>query len=203
MLVLDHIAVAANTLDEGRAFVARRLGIEMGPGGQHARFGTHNLLIGLEDGLYMEVIAIDPQAPPPPDARWFDLDGFAGAPCLHNWICRSEDIEAALAQMPDGAGRVVDLARGDLRWKMAVPQEGKLPYDEICPALMQWQGDHPAAKLPQSGARLKQLELTHPDADALAATLAPLLQDPRVVLKTGEAPLMRACFEVEGQDRWL
>ncbi|CUH85879.1 VOC family protein [Thalassovita mediterranea] len=203
MLTLDHLAVAANTLDEGQAHVLQTLGIKMQPGGQHERFATHNLLIGLADGLYLEVIAIDPAARAPVDARWFNLDRFAGAARLHNWICRTDDMTTALAQMPAGAGRIVDLARGDLRWKMAVPEDGKLPYDEMCPALIEWQGAHPAPRLVQSGARLTRLEVTHPQGEALAATLAPLLDDPRVVITAGDAPLMRACFDVAGQERWL
>ncbi|MCG7493105.1 VOC family protein [Thalassobius sp. Cn5-15] len=203
MLVLDHLAVAAKSLEAGSAFVAEKLGLDMQPGGRHARFGTHNMLIGLADGLYLEVIAIDPEAVPPEDARWFDLDCFTGAPRLHNWICRAEDMNTALARMPVGAGRVVDLARGDLSWQMAVPEDGKLPYDEICPALIQWQGAHPASRLVQSGARLKRLEVLHPEGAVLAATLAPMLNDPRVMIRTGDAPAMRACFDVAGQERWL
>lgn len=203
MLVLDHLAVASNSLAEGAAFVAEKLGITMAPGGQHPRFGTHNLLIGLEEGLYLEVISIDPEAKTPKDPRWFDLDSFEGAPRLHNWIVRCDDMSAALPQLPAGAGREVALARGDLRWKMAVPETGKLPFDETCPALIEWQGRHPAASLPQSGARLKALVLRHPEAAALSAQIQPLMQDVRVRFETAAMPAMRACFEIEGEDRWL
>ncbi|WP_412563875.1 VOC family protein [Thalassobius sp. MITS945101] len=203
MLVLDHLAVASNSLAEGAAFVAEKLGITMAPGGQHPRFGTHNLLIGLEDDLYLEVIAIDPEAKPPKDPRWFDLDSFEGPPRLHNWIVRCDDMSAALPQLPDGAGRAVALARGDLRWKMAVPETGKLPFDEVCPALIEWQGRHPAASLPQSGARLKELVLRHPAAAALAAQIQPVMQDVRLRFETAAVPAMRACFEIDGEHRWL
>ncbi|MBA85319.1 VOC family protein [Thalassobius sp. S69A] len=99
MLELDHLAVAARTLDEGRAYVERALGLRVQPGGRHGRYGTHNLLAGLEDGLYLEVIAIDPQAVRPRDPRWFRLDEFSGAPCLHNWICRTGDMAAHLSKV--------------------------------------------------------------------------------------------------------
>ncbi|MEZ5675643.1 Glyoxalase-like domain-containing protein [Thalassovita litoralis] len=203
MLSLDHIAVAARTLKEGRAFVEQALGISLQKGGQHPRFGTHNLLIGLEDGLYLEVIAVDPQADLPPDPRWFRLDEFEDDPCLHNWICRTEDMAADLPRMPVGAGRVVALARGDLRWKMAVPEDGRLPYDETCPALIQWQGRHPAAGLKQSGARLLRLVVRHPEADTLAAEMAPLLDDPRVVFERADRPALVAEFDVNGERRSL
>ena len=53
-------------------------------------FGTHNLLLGLDDGLYLEVISIDPGAPQPAFPRWFDLDRFSGVPRISNWICRTD-----------------------------------------------------------------------------------------------------------------
>lgn len=78
MLELDHLAVAAETLEDGREAVETALGVRLQPGGQHPHFGTHNMLLGLEDGLYLEVISIDPAAPKPGYARWFDLDRFEG-----------------------------------------------------------------------------------------------------------------------------
>jgi catechol 2,3-dioxygenase-like lactoylglutathione lyase family enzyme len=203
MLQLDHLAVAAATLEDGRAFVEDALGIRLQPGGKHARYGTHNLLAGLADGLYLEVIAIDPDAPPPADPRWFRLDEFHGAPCLHNWICRTEDIDAALSKMPQGTGKPVDLQRGDLRWQMAVPSDGRLPFDDTCPAVIQWHSPHPAPKLTQTGARLVRLVVRHPNAQELSAQLAPVLTDARVVFETAEVRSLSAEFDVNGQMRRL
>lgn len=187
---LDHLAVAAESLEEGRAVVEAALGLTLQPGGRHAHFGTHNLLMGLADGLYLEVIAVDPEAPAPGYARWFDLDRFHGAPRLSNWICAVDDLEAAMARHPQ-AGAAVDLARGDLRWRMAVPEDGVLSYDNRFPALIEWQaGGHPSARLLDSGARLERLVVAHPEAGALRAELSDL-SDPRVVFEPG-APGLRA-----------
>ena len=187
---LDHLAVAAENLGEGRAVVEEALGLALQPGGQHAHFGTHNLLMGLADGLYLEVIAVDPEAPAPRYSRWFDLDRFHGAPRLSNWICAVDDLEAAIAPYPE-AGVAVDLARGDLRWRMAVPEGGVLPFDNRFPALIEWQaGGHPSARLATSGARLERLVVAHPEAGALRAALGDL-SDPRVVVELG-APGLRA-----------
>ncbi|WP_319826251.1 VOC family protein [Thalassovita sp.] len=203
MLVLDHLAVAARTLKEGRAYVEAALGITLQKGGQHPRYGTHNLLVGLEDGLYLEVISVDPQADLPPDPRWFRLDEFDDAPMLHNWICRTENMVETLKVMPKGIGRPVALTRGDLRWKMAVPEDGRLPYDEMCPAVIEWGGRHPAPSLIQSGARLLRLVIQHPQAGALAETLSPQLDDPRLQFETTDDPGLRAEFEVNGKVRVL
>ena len=195
MLELDHLAVAAETLEEGRAHVEAALGVALQPGGQHARFGTHNLLLGLEDGLYLEVIAIDPDAPVPGVARWFDLDRFAGPPRPGTWICRCDDLEAALAAAPAEAGVPVDLARGDLRWRMGVAADGRMAFDGAFPSLIQWQGAHPAARLAPSGCRLRRLEVAHPEAAALGATLSGMLRDPRVVVLQGPSMALRAEIE--------
>lgn len=196
MVELDHLAVAAETLEAGRAHVEQALGVALQPGGTHARFGTHNMLLGLEDGLYLEVIAVDPNAPAPQSARWFDLDRFAGPPRVSNWICRCDDLDAALARSPEGSGAPVALERGDLRWRMAVPGDGILPFGGCFPALMQWQGaGHPAARLAPSGCRLERLVLSHPRAGALRTALAPLLDDARLVVEEGPAAALVAEFD--------
>lgn len=192
---LDHIAVAGVTLAAATEHVARSLGVSLQPGGQHAIFHTHNSLLGLDDGLYLEAIAINLDAPVPDRARWFDLDRFSGAPRLTNWICRCDDLDATLAALPDGFGTPVSLARGDLRWRMAVPETGILPYDNCAPALIEWDGTaHPAPLLAPSGCRLAEMHISHPQADALQALLAPFLMDERLVFTSGPAAL-RATFD--------
>ena len=148
------------------------------------------MLLGLQDGLYLEAIAINPDAPVPDRPRWFDLDRFAGPARLTNWICRCDDLDAVLADLPDGFGAPVSLGRGDLRWRMAVPASGVLPFDNCAPALIAWEGDdHPAQRLAACGCRLTRLDVCHPDAAALGDMLAPHLADARVHFITGPAGL--------------
>ena len=202
MLELDHLAVTAETLNEGSEWLDAALGARAGPGGQHAHFGTHNRLLGLAGGLYLEVIAIDPDAPPPGHARWFDLDRRSGPPRLGNWICRTDDLEAAQAALP-GMGPQVALARGDLAWRMAVPEDGQLPFDDCHPAVIQWDCEmHPGDMLPDHGISLRRLIVTHPEAQALEARLHGHLRDRRVVFETGGTGL-RAEFDTPGGCRFL
>lgn len=195
MLAFDHIAVSAETLAEGVAAVEAALGVGLAGGGQHGHMATHNRLLGLGD-LYLEVIAADPAAARPVWPRWFDLDNFLGVPRLTNWVARCESLSAALAVCPDGTGVPVALQRGDYRWQMAVPADGKLPFDGCFPALIQWQGDlHPSRALPESGVRLTRLEVAHPEAAGLRAALARVgFADPRVAFVQGAAKAMRAEF---------
>ncbi|MEP1768649.1 MAG: VOC family protein [Sulfitobacter sp.] len=194
MMIFDHIAVAGETLAAATTHVENALGVPLQQGGEHDVFYTHNTLLGLEEGLYFEAIAINPDAPKPARARWFDLDNFTGAPRLTNWICRCDDLDAMLAALPDGFGTPVDLQRGDLRWRMAVPVSGVLPFDNCAPALIQWMGDaHPAPRLTQQGCALQTLTIHHPEAPQLRDLLAPHLNDARIQFADG-APEIRATF---------
>jgi Glyoxalase-like domain len=189
---LDHLAVAATDLQAGAAAVEEVLGVRLVPGGQHPLMATHNRLLGLGD-LYLEVIAPDPVAPAPPHPRWFRLDGFSGPPRLTNWIVATDDLDRALAAAPAGAGRAVALERGDLRWRMGVPDDGCLPHDDAFPALIQWIGAaHPAQRLPDSGLRLRHLVVAHPQAEALRAHLSPYLRDSRLTFEPGARKALHA-----------
>lgn len=189
MLELDHLAVAAETLEEGREAVEDALGVPLQAGGQHATFGTHNLLLGMEEGLYLEVIAVDPAAAPLAYPRWFDLDRFEGRPRPRIWICRTDDLDGFVGAHPE-AGTPVALERGDLRWRMAVPDSGILPFDNSFPAVIQWEGTaHPAARLAPSGCALRRLVIAHPEAAALQAALGDRLEDERVVFEPGAAAM--------------
>ncbi len=192
MLVLDHIAVLGETLEEAATHLETSVEQVVLPGGNHVRFGTHNRLLGLSPNLYIEAIAIDPAAQPPADARWFALDHFRGAARLDKWICRVEDMDAALAALPM-AGRRVELERGELRWSMAVPEDGYLPFDGLFPALIQWHVDVPPGKsIPGSGLQLEALHVCHPQADELAALLEPVLDAPLVQFQTADTPTLEA-----------
>ncbi len=186
---LDHLAISAEDLGAGAEVVESALGVRLSPGGEHPLMGTHNRLLGLGP-IYLEVIAINPSAPPPGRPRWFDLDHFSGPPRLTNWVARCDDLDAALAAAPPGTGAATDLQRGDLRWRMGVPQDGRLPFGEAFPALIQWQaGGHPCERLPDSGCRLTALEISHPEPDALRTALGHFFAQLPVTISAGAVAL--------------
>lgn len=202
MLALDHLAVAAADLETGRASVEAALGVPLQLGGAHARYGTHNLLLGLADGLYLEVIAVDPAAPAPAGPRWFDLDRFAGPPRLANWIASSDDLAGDLAALP-GSGVAVDMARGDFRWRIAVPPDGRLPAGGGQPTLIRWDGPHPLDRLTVQPVTLLRLVVRHPDAAALAARVGPRCPDPRLHFEPAETPSLAALLDTPRGQVWL
>ncbi|MGB3409503.1 MAG: VOC family protein [Jannaschia sp.] len=195
MQTFDHFAISADTLAEGTAHVEAQIGHMMGPGGKHALMSTHNRLSGLGAGEYFEVIAIDPEAPAPGRPRWFDLDRRAGQPRIGNWIVRTDDLPALVERFPD-AGRILAFERGPFRWRMAVPDDGVLPFDGCFPALIQW--DSPAPEFKDAGLRLARLGITHPDAEALVLVLTELMDDPRVRVRTGPRRIAATLETAEG-----
>ncbi|MEO1679882.1 MAG: VOC family protein [Pseudomonadota bacterium] len=169
---LDHLVISCTDLAEGAAQIEAALGVPLTPGGQHAAFGTHNRLLSLGPAAYLEVIAIDPSADRPDRARWYGLDAFSGAPRLTHWAARVADLDKALAGGPLAeVATPLSLVRGDYRWRMAVTDTGQLPFDDVYPALLEWQGPHPAAALPDRGVRLTELVLHHPEGAALGRLL--------------------------------
>lgn len=186
MAWLDHLVMSCAALPEGEAHLAQQHGLSVAGGGQHAAMSTHNRLMSLGPQEYFELIATDPSAPPPPRKRWFALDRFSGPPRLTNWVIACDNLDAALALAPAGSGRAMALSRADLRWQMAVPETGELPFDNVFPALIAWEGPaHPAPRLPDTGTRLTALVLRHPDPEGLRTALAPLFSDPRLHIVQG------------------
>ncbi|WP_394821707.1 VOC family protein [Pendulispora albinea] len=192
-LAIDHLVVAARTLDEGAAWVASRLGIAPAGGGKHPMMGTHNRVLSLGRDAYLEVIAIDPDAPPPPRRRWFALDAPAmqarleAGPALVHWVARTTDIERDAKAAPVDLGDILDATRGNYRWRITVPRDGSLPMDGAFPTLIQWGDERPATALPDSGYRLSSLTVAHPRASAIADALRSMGLAPEEPLHAADA----------------
>ncbi len=192
MAVPDHLVLAARDLDAGAAWLAERLGVALTPGGRHVRMGTHNRLLGLGEGFYLELIAVDPEAPAPGRPRWFGLDAPALAsdrPRLIHWVARCDDIEYARSNCRHDPGEILAMERGDFRWRITVPADGRLPGDGLLPSLIQWDLPlHPAQRLPESGCRLMKLEGFHPAPVHVREGLAALGLERHLDLHPGAGP---------------
>ena len=178
---LDHLVVAAATLEEGEDYVESRLGARPLRGGKHVAMGTHNSLLKLGEKIYLEVIAIDPDGVAPGRPRWFGLDTAAlraavqGAPRLIHWVARTNDIFAARRACPVDCAEVHAMVRGKFEWRMTIPADGRLPGGGVLPTLIQWADErHPTDAMPDAGIRLVALAGAHPEPDAIRSTLAAL-----------------------------
>lgn len=154
---MDHMAIIAPSLEVGVEYVRQTLGVNPQAGGEHPRMGTHNCLLKLGEKFYLEVIAINPNAPQPNRPRWFQLDEpDPSQPIrLATWIARTDDIVAASTASPISLGEVEPMSRGQMNWLITIPADGSLPLHGIAPTLIQWTaGVHPAASLQESGCKL-------------------------------------------------
>ncbi|CAB3795045.1 VOC family protein [Paraburkholderia fynbosensis] len=153
-LRLDHLVISARTLDEGTQYVADTLGVAPAGGGAHPLMRTHNRLLNLWGGVYLEVIAIDPHAAPAaapavsaapaaastdgsaPRPRLFALDDPAtharleNGPYLSHWVARVErpkQLTTWQAQYPQRIPPIVPMTRSDFTWGLSVPDDGAFP----------------------------------------------------------------------------
>lgn len=178
---LDHLVIAAATLEQGEAYLATKLGVRPRPGGKHAAMGTHNSLLKIGAKMFVEVIAIDPQAITPQRPRWFGLDQPAlrreleEAPRLIHWVARTDDLDAARRACPIDPGEAHVMTRGSFEWQITIPADGHLPGGGVLPTLIQWSGPgHPTDTMPDSGLRLVALGGEHPEPAAIRSALTAL-----------------------------
>lgn len=203
MLSLDHIVIVGETVEAAAAHVEAALGVPLQPGGEHVKMGTHNRLLGLAGGVYVEAIAINPDAPAPDQPRWFNLDHFAGPPKLTHWMARTPDMGAALSAAPEGTGTAHALTRGDYAWTVAISETGQLPFDGMSPGLLSWASAHPAEALTDRGCSLNWLEVQHPDVDQLLAAFPALKAVEGVRFSPGPEPKLQAEIQTPGGARLI
>ena len=165
---IDHLIVAADSLEQGQIYLRERLGVELAPGGRHAAMATHNRLMRLGDELYLELIAIAPAAAPPQRPRWFGLDAattraaLRREPRLVTWAINTPDIHRLVAGCDFDVGDPTRLERDALAWDIALTDDGRLLADGLLPYVLQWHSQpHPAGAMADRGCRLRRLALYH------------------------------------------
>jgi hypothetical protein len=206
-VAVDHLVVAAASLEQGVAWCETTLGVTPGPGGKHPLMGTHNRLLKVAaetyPDAYLEIIAIDPGAAAPGRVRWFGLDDgglqarLQVQPQLIHFVARSTMLDMHRWGLigvgfkpgdPVRAGR--DTPAGPLAWQILVRDDGRLECGGALPTLIQWDGRHPAQAMPDSGVTLQSLALRGVPDRARA-----LLQLRGVEFEAGAAPALRATLQ--------
>ena len=196
--MLDHVAYGVPDLDAACHELAERLGVRPTPGGQHRGLGTHNAILALGEGVYLEVIAPDPNQPPPSRPRPFGLDALDD-PRIVAWAAKAPDIESRVDRARAAGydpGNVIKLGRdlpdgGRLEWRLTFP--GELAGDGLVPFLIDWGSTpHPSVTAPQ-GCSLLSLRGEHPEPELVK----PLLQALEVDLDVakGRAPTLVATLQ--------
>jgi hypothetical protein len=208
LLAFDHLVVAADTLEQGVAWCEAALGVTPGPGGRHALFGTHNRLMAIASErfpqAYLEIIAIDLEAPLPARPRWFGLDDAAlraslrESPRLLHAVVRTNEIDSqcqALCDLGHQPGERLRASRGALSWQILVRPDGALDGGGALPTLIQWDGAHPTEAMPPSGLALQRLVLR-----GLAPRVRQLLTMPGVEWLDAPGPALCATLSTPRGD---
>ncbi|MEM6964168.1 MAG: VOC family protein [Bacteroidota bacterium] len=176
---IDHLIFAAPTLETGIDVIEEKLGIRPIFSGQHLGRGTHNALLALGDGVYLEVIAPDPSqdiAPP----LWMKTH-LATTPRLWTWAAKTNHLVrlkkiATLHNLPFGkieSGTRTQPNGEVLRWQLSLPVEEN--EGGIIPFFVDWAKTttHPSKVLPQAGS-IVQLKAYHPYPVSLQAQMEKL-----------------------------
>lgn len=189
---IDHFAIGAADLDQGVGALKAALGVTVPRGGKHAAMSTHNCVIQAGGERFLEIIAIDPEAPPPGRMRWFTLDDPATQSRLVErpralcWVVGTDALDEIVAGSPVDLGEVVPFSRGDRSWRLTVPRDGSLPEAGLLPAFIEWSpGPHPSNGMQDLGVVLKAVKLTHPDPERLRELLQALHVDHLAVVEEG------------------
>lgn len=185
---VDHLVIAAASLEQGVQWCEATLGITPGPGGEHPLMGTHNRLFKVASETYpmayLDVIAINSgayYARKPGARRWFDLDDHAlqahvaaHGPHLVHFVASTASAHAgikALAKLGLDRGELLKASRqtpqGLLSWKITVREDGQRLFYGALPTLIEWGEVHPSASLPDSGIRITALQASHARPEAL------------------------------------
>jgi hypothetical protein len=160
---LDHVSYAAGPegLDATALELASKLGVELVDGGIHPRFGTHNRVLPVSDGHYLEVVEVldHPAADKVLFGQAVKARTESGGGWL-GWVVAVDDlrpIEARLGRRAvDGNRRRPD--GYELRWRQ-IGVKG-LINDPQLPFFVHWESDpaeHPSQ--PGNGVQLVRIEI--------------------------------------------
>jgi hypothetical protein len=198
---IDHLVYATPDLESGIEGLESQLGVRAAFGGRHVGVGTHNALLSLGNGAYLEIIAPDPDQPRPSQPRPFEIDSLT-EPRLATWAVAVDGIkgraEAARAGGLD-PGQVLPMSRvlpdgGELRWRLTRRREAA--GDGLVPFLIEWETEeHPSAIAP-GGCVLRDLAAEHPHPEQVTTMLSALGVD--LVVAVAGRPALIATIEGPG-----
>ena len=164
---IDHIVYGVPDLAVGISEIEDLLGVRPVIGGRHPDFGTHNALVSLGPGTYLEIIAPDPDSPVPVAGRAFGVTENRD-PGIITWALRTDSIRQVADAAAAAGVNIGEIAEGKrerpdgvvLSWQLSNPDP--MPLGGAIPFLIDW-GDtpHPAGSAPRAG-ELIGFRIEHP-----------------------------------------
>ncbi len=168
---LDHLVIAADTIQQGVDWLSEKFSVIIPAGGKHLRMGTHNCLMRIGEGIFLEIIAIDPALAAPDRPRWFGLDqrylqeSIKIQPRLLTWAVNTENLRHLLKNSDFDYGDIEPMSRGYLDWLITIRKDGTLAADGAIPVLLQWNtSEHPSNQMQYLDCELEQLKIICPYA---------------------------------------
>ena len=205
---LDHIVIAAASLRAGIDYLQSTLGVDIPKGGLHQTMGTHNHIMQLGNDAYLEVIAINPDAQAPTHPRWFGLDSanlraaLAKQPRLIAWVMNTTDIKRLVKDVSFDLGVPTALSRNQLKWAIALPDDGRLLADGMLPYCIQWLSKpHPSQGMTDLGCLLQSLTIHHNRPRWITDRLDAMEASHLVEIETlpdSESPYLSATIDTPG-----
>lgn len=190
---IDHLILGINDLHKGVEELENRTGVRAAYGGPHPGEGTHNALLSLGEGIYLEILAPNPsEKVDSPVVRQLQSLGTL-TPAA--WVASTRNLEElrttlqgeGLALTPTKAG---DRSRPDgvrLEWEIFGIAH---PAHPLAPLFIHWRDParHPSLTAP-GGCTLISLQFEDPQPQRLAAAIRPLSLS--VPVNRGTAPRMK------------
>jgi len=178
---IDHFAIGAADLSQGQTLLEQVAGVMVPRGSKHDAMSTHNCVCQGGAESFLEIIAIDPEAPDPGRTRWFTLDDpqtqarLLERPQALCWVVGTDALDSIVSRSPVDLGEVVFFQRGERTWRLTVPKDGSLPEGGLLPAFIEWSpGPHPSSGMQDLGIELTSVDLRHPDPAYLSDLFAVL-----------------------------
>ncbi|MEO0442001.1 MAG: VOC family protein [Pseudomonadota bacterium] len=167
---IDHIILAVPDLKEGSAEMGETLSVEPTSGGAHPDLGTANSLVGLGDGIYLEIIG---PADNNNSGKFAESLAKLRQPELIGFAMQARDLEAVRAAAIAGGIAVGEIRAGSrrtpdgamLQWRtMSIADPA---YAFLVPFFIDWgETPHPSATS-VAGPQLITWEVGHPDPAGL------------------------------------
>ncbi len=135
-LGIDHTILAVRDL-EGAMALYRRLGFQVLCGGEHPQFGTHNALVPLADGFYLELMAVkDRELAEESPVTKLVVAALERANRLALYALGSDDLEGDVAAIRARGLAIGDPIAGErlrpdgvrVAWRTAHPDDPRLPF---------------------------------------------------------------------------
>ncbi len=201
---LDHLVYAVPSLAEAVEHFDRALGVRPSLGGRHEAFGSHNAILPMQGESYVELIALDPENPEPPQAPPFGLAELREAR-LVTWAVRSVDIDASAEKAKAAGydpGLIVPVSRlapdgTRLEWKLSL--RPRPTGDGLVPFVIDWGSTpHPSNDGGSDDQRcqLQSFQAVHPEPEPVRHDLRAL--GAQLEVGMGTQPGLRAVLEGPG-----